>query len=114
MVHRPVFLEQFGRTVPGIMWMREPKVDKERILVLCLFPFVQVVDYLLSVPMAAGFFRSAPLGRVMTDRELGVGRTMTVAILAGAHGIVASLVKNGGQTILDRVRDSRLLLVDRT
>ncbi len=111
MVHRPVFLEQIGRAISNVVRMGEPEVYEERIPIFCFFPFVQVVDHLLPVPMAAGFFRSAPLGRVMTDRELGVGRTMTVTILASTHGIVACLVENGGQTILDRVGDSRLLLL---
>ena len=111
MVHRPVLLEQFRRAIPGIVWMGESKVDKEGIGVLRFFPIVQIVNHLLPVPVTAGFLCSATPGGVITHRELGVGPIMTIAVLAGAHGVVSGRIEDSGQAILDRIRDTGLGLL---
>ena len=111
MVHRPVLFKQLRSTITHVMRMRKAEVDEERILVLGLFPVVQVVHHLLPVPVAAGLLGAAALGGVVTHRELGIGGAVTVSVLAGPHGVVARLVEDRGQTILDRVRDTGLFLL---
>ena len=111
MIYCPVLLEQFGRTVPHVVRMGKAKVDEEGILVLGLFPVVQVIHHLLPMPVAARLLRAATLGGIVPHRELGVGSTVTISILAGPHGIVTGLVEDSGQAILDRIHDAGLFLL---
>ncbi len=73
MVHCAVLLEQFGCAVADVVWMGEPEVDEERVIVVCPLPAIEVIDHSVAVPLASGFRCSAPLGSILADGEQFVG-----------------------------------------
>ena len=95
--------EQFRGAIADIVGMGEAEVDEEGILVLGGLAFVQVVEHLLAMPLAARLGGAAPLGSVAADGEAGIRGLVAVPVLAGPHRVVAGPVEDLGQGVLDEV-----------
>ncbi len=109
-VGRAVFGEELGCTVARVVRMGEAEVDEERFSVLSRGAIVQVVEYILGMPGAAGFGGAAAFGGIVADCELFVGTFVAVAAFAGAHGVVTRAVEDGGHGILFHVGRHQALL----
>ena len=83
--------------------MRETEIDEEGIIVLALFPLVQIVKHLLGVPRTAGFVRAAAFGSGPPDREFRVRGVITIPILAGPHRVITGAIKNSGHRVICQV-----------
>ncbi len=88
-----IFGEELGLAVALVVRVGEAEVDEEGFFGFLGLAVTEVVHDLLAVPVGAGFIGFAALGGVFDDLEFAVGDAVAVSLFAGAHGLVASVVK---------------------
>ena len=104
MIGGSVFGQQIRRSIPGVVRMRESKVNHKRACVALGGSCLQVVNDTVAVPGAASIRSGAAFGGFMPDLKLYVGGFVTVANLASSHRGIASTIEDGRQSILINVR----------
>ena len=102
-VDRPVLLKQTRFAVAHVMRMRKAVINEEGVLVLGRLALFQVIHDLFPVPMAALFVGATAASTVVTHSEELVGGLVAVAVLAGAHGVVAGTIEDRRQSVLGQV-----------
>ena len=103
MIDGSVFFQEFGRAVTHVMRMGKAEVDEEGGFGLCFFPFFEVFEHSLAMPCATALGGAAALGGIMNSGEFLISFPITVALFAGAHGVVAGFIEGRGHDVLENV-----------
>ena len=103
-IDRAVLRIELRFAVARIVRVREAEVDEERVGVLGGLAVIQVVQHLVGMPGAAFFILGAVVGAIMAHGELLIGGLVAVPAFAGAHGVVASGIEDGGHGEFGQIR----------
>ena len=111
MINRTVFGQQFRLTITRVVWMGKPEIDQERIRVLCGLALIEIIQHLLRMPGTPPLIGVPTTGAVMAYLKKIIGARIAIAILAGTHGVVAGLVEDCGQSVLNQIGWNHLWIV---